>query len=44
MEVPMFCKSFPKPSIVLLQAEINKPTKPTMANLAIKETEENFMI
>jgi len=39
----MFCKSLPMPSIVLLQTEITKPAMPTMANLEIKESEENFI-
>ena len=31
------------PSIVLLQAEITKPAMPTIVNLEIKESEENFI-
>ncbi len=37
MDVPMFCKSLPTLSIVLLQAEIINPVTPTIASLEIKE-------
>ena len=40
----MFCKSLPTPSIVLEHAEIMSPAKPTIANLEIKESDENFIL